>query len=107
MIQFSNKFKKPCFWSIFPILGAKKIFLENPALSRTTSYGFVATCQNLEKINNTIQRKRLDRQKDRRTDTLFYKTLPATVGGPKTQKRHLENPTKEKKAKNGTKDYQK
>ena len=48
---------------------------------------------------------RTEGQKDRQT--LFYRTLSATVGGPKTQKRHLENPTKEKKAKNGTKDYQK
>ena len=68
MTQFSNKFKKPCFWPIFPIFGAKKIFLENPALSHTTSYGFLASCQNLEKVNDTIQRKRTDRLKDRRTD---------------------------------------
>ena len=85
MTQFSNKFKKPCFWPIFPIFGTKKIFLENPALSRTTSYEFLATCQNLEKINLTIQRKRLDRRKDGRTEgqTLFYRTLPATAGGIK------------------------
>ena len=44
MTQFSNKFKKPCFW---PISGAKKIFLENLALSHTTPYGFLASCQNL------------------------------------------------------------
>ena len=52
------------FWSIFPILGAKKIFPENLALSRTTSYGFLAPCQNLEKTHDTIPRKRPDRQKD-------------------------------------------
>ena len=71
MTKFSNKFKKPCFW---PILGpfsqfwGEKIFLENPALSCTTSYGFLAPCENLEKVNNVIQRKHLDRQKDGRTD---------------------------------------
>ena len=95
MPQFSNKFKKLCFWPIFPILGAKKIFLESLALSRTTSYGFLAPCQNLEKVNDTIQRKRLDRCMEGRTNgwmdgwkegwkdgqTLFYKTLLATVGG--------------------------
>ena len=58
MTKFSNKFKKPYFWPIlgpiFPILGAKNIFLENPALSCTTSYGFLAPCQNLEKVNDTI-----------------------------------------------------
>ena len=43
MTKFSNKFKKTCFW---PILGpfsqflGQKIFLENLALSCTTSYGF-------------------------------------------------------------------
>ena len=80
MTKFSKKFKKPCFWPIFPIFGAKKTFQENPALSRTTSYE-----ENLEKVNDTIQRKRLDRLKDRRKDgqTLFHRTLPATAGGPK------------------------
>ena len=76
MTQFSNKFKKPCFWPIFPIFGAKKMFLENPAPSRTTSYGFLASCQNLEKVNDTIQRKCPDRWteggKDRRTDRPYF-----------------------------------
>ena len=68
MNKFSNTLKKPFlahFGSIFPILGAKKIFLENPALSCTPSYGFLASCQNLEKVNDTIQRKRTDRQDGR------------------------------------------
>ena len=88
MTQFPNKFKKPCFQPIFPIFGANKIFLENLVLSRTTSYGFLAPCQKLEKANDTIQRKHPDRQKDGRTErrkdgqTLFYWTLPATAGGP-------------------------
>ena len=56
------------FGSIFPIFGAKKNFLENPALSPTTSYGFLAPCQNLEKINDIIQRKCPERQKDGRTE---------------------------------------
>ena len=71
MTKFSNKFKKPCFWPIFPIFGAKKIFLENPALSRTTSYGFLAPCQNLEKVNDTIQRKHPDRQMEGWTDPIL------------------------------------
>ena len=85
MTKFSNKFKKPCFWPIFPIFGAKKIFLENPALSRTTSYGFLAPCQNLEKVNNTIQKKHPEETSGRWKDgqTLFYMTLPATARGPK------------------------
>ena len=66
MTQFPNKFKKSCFWPIFPTFGAKKNFLGNPALSHTTSCGFLAICQNLEKVNDTIQRKCLDRWKDGR-----------------------------------------
>ena len=52
------------FWSIFPSFGAKIVFLENLAPSRTTSYGFLEPCQDLEKTNNTIPRKRPDRRKD-------------------------------------------
>ena len=88
MTKFSNKLKKPCFW---PILGPfsqcleqKKNVQENSVLSRTTSYGFLAPCQNSEKVNDMIQRKRPDRRKDGWKDgqTLFYRTLAATAGGP-------------------------
>ena len=88
MTQFPNKFKKPYFWPIFPIFGAKNIFLENLALSHTTSYGFLAPCQNSEKVNDIIQRICPDRWKDRRTEerkdrqTLFYRTFAATAGDP-------------------------
>ena len=72
MTIFSNILKQPLFlahfWAIFPIFGGEKMLLENPALSRTTSYGFLASCQNFEKTNDTIPIKRLDRQKDGRTD---------------------------------------
>ena len=71
MTQFSNKFKKPCFWPISPIFGTKKMFLENPAVSCTTSYGLLAVCQNLEKVNNTIQRKYPDRRMEGRTDPIL------------------------------------
>ena len=46
---------KTHFWSIFPNLGAKNVFPENPALSRTTSYGFLALCQNSEKTIIQLQ----------------------------------------------------
>ena len=55
------------FWSIFPIFWQKK-FPENLALSRKTSYRFLATCQNLEKANYTISKKRLDRRKEGQKD---------------------------------------
>ena len=84
MTKFSNKFKRPCFWPILGLfsqfLAQKKfkIFLENLALSCTTSYGFLAPCQNLEKVNDTIQRKCPDRRKNEWKDG-----QKATTGGPK------------------------
>ena len=85
MTKFFTIFKRPCFWPTFPILGAKVFFLENPALSRTTSYWFLASCQNLEKTNDTIPRNRPDWWKDGRKDrqTLFHRTLQVNDGGPK------------------------
>ena len=48
---------------------AKEIFPEKPVQTRTTSYGFLALRQNLEKTNDTIfLGKRPHRRKDRRTD---------------------------------------
>ena len=56
----------------FSILGQKKkFFSENPALSRTTSYEFLAPCQISEKTNDTIPRKCLDRRTEGRTDTIL------------------------------------
>ena len=72
MTNFFNKFKKSCFWPIFGPFsnfgGKKKFFLENLALSRTTSYGFLAPCQNLDKSNDTIPRKHSDRKRNRGTE---------------------------------------
>ena len=50
-------------------------------MSRITSYGFVASCQNLEKTNDTFPRRRLDRRKD--GQTLFQRSLQADAGGSK------------------------
>ena len=87
--------KKPCFgpfWVYFPNFGGKKYFPENAALSRTTSHWILAPCQNVEKIKYTIPRKHPDRRKDGRKDgqTLFYRTLPAIDGGPKSTFKKLE-----------------
>ena len=103
MNKFSNKLKNPVFgpsWVHFPNFWGKKIFLENPALSCTTSYGLLAPCQNLEKVKDTIQRKCPDRwrdgEKDRRmggrTDRSLYRTLLATAGGPKTRSKLRKKP---------------
>ena len=66
MTNVFNKFKKPCFWPIFGPFShftfwGKKIFPENLALSCTTLYRLLAPCQNLEKNNETIPRKRQDK----------------------------------------------
>ena len=45
---------------------------QNPALSCTTSYCFLASCQNLEKTNDTIPGKCPDRRKDGRTDRSYF-----------------------------------
>ena len=95
MTKSFNKFKKPCFWPISQILGQKNLesLPENLALSRTTSYGFLALWQNSRKTNDIIPRKHLGRRMDERTkdgrtkdggggQTLFYRTLPVTAGVP-------------------------
>ena len=91
MPKIFNILKKPLFlthfWFIFPILGAKKFFLENPALSHTTSYGFLASYQNLEKTNDSIPSKHPNRWKERRTDgkvdrPYFIGPFQLTLGGP-------------------------
>ena len=66
--KFFNILKKLHFWFSFPIFWAKIFFLENLALSHKTSYGFLASCQNLEKTNDTIPRKRPDQWKDGQKD---------------------------------------
>ena len=58
------------FWTIFPIFGVKTFFLENLALSSTTSYEFLAPCQNLKETNDTIPRKRLDRRTEGQSDPI-------------------------------------
>ena len=80
MTKFFNKLKNTLFLahfcSIFLILGVNK--LENPA--GTTSSGFPAPCQNLEKTNDTIPRKRPDRRKNERTDGRTDR--PYSIGKP-------------------------
>ena len=72
MTKFFNKFLKPQIWPIFPIC----------ALSCTTSSGFLKPCQNLEKTNDPIPRKRLERRTVKRKDgqTLFCRVLQTNVG---------------------------
>ena len=75
MTKFSNKLEKPCYW---PILGEKNFFSENPALSCTTTYEFLAPCQISEKkcLENAWTEGRMEGQRD--GQTLFYRTFLAT-----------------------------
>ena len=82
------------FWSIFPISGAKNSFPENPAMSSTTSYGFLAPCRNLEKNNDIIPRKRPDRRKEGRTegrtDPISYDSSGYCLGSKKLNRQISE-----------------
>ena len=65
MTKFFKKFKKPCFWPIFDPFSqfwGQIFFLENPALSRTTSYWFLAPPQILEKTSDVIPGNLPDRR---------------------------------------------
>ena len=94
MTKFSNKLKKPFlahFRPFFTILGQKKLFPENPALSRTNLYEFLAPCQISEKTNDAIPRKRLDRRTDGRTERRTDPILQDTYGyhrGSKNENYH-------------------
>ena len=83
MPNFSINSKNPVFGTSlvhFANFWGKNIFSRNPALTSTTSYGFLAPYQNLEKTNDNIPRKQMEGWKD--GQTIFYRTLPATAGGP-------------------------
>ena len=87
MTKFLNKSKNLVFGPYlvhFPNFGGKKQIFWNIWLC-TTSYGFLAPCQNLEKTDDTIPRKHPERRTDGRKvrQTLFHRTLPATAGSPK------------------------
>ena len=74
MTKFFNIFKNTCFWPIFGPFSQfwkqKKKFLENPALPCTTSYGFLASSQNLEKTNDTIPSKHQEGRTEGQTDPI-------------------------------------
>ena len=54
------------------------------AYKKSASYGFLTPCLNLEKTNDLIPRKRLERRTDGWKDrqTLFHRTLLASAVGP-------------------------
>ena len=58
----SKNTKKQLLW--------QKIFRKNPAVTHNF-IRFLAPCQNLEKTNDQISRKRSDRLREVRTDTIL------------------------------------
>ena len=82
MTKFFFKFKKPYFWHISQLLGAKKFFQET-RLSCTTSNGFLVPCPNSEKSNlrNLISRNLRDIAGGKEGQSLYNRILMATAGG--------------------------
>ena len=86
MTQFSNKFKKPCFWPIFgplsPFLGQKDFFKKIRPCHAQQDMGPYHRAEFQKKIMSQSQE---NFETDGKMDgqTLFYRTLLATVGGPK------------------------
>ena len=82
--------KKPCFWPIFPIFGAKNFF---PRKSGSVVHNFIWVSSIMPKFRknwrneNNLTDRRTDVRMDGRTkgqkdrQTLFYMTLPATAEG--------------------------
>ena len=62
----------PIFWSIFTIFGAKIFFLQKIWQSHTTSYGFLAPCQNSEKMIKFQENAQTDELTDGRTDRPYF-----------------------------------
>ena len=75
--------KNPWFWPVFgpfsQFLGQKNFYGKSGSVP-TTSYGFLPSCQNLEKTKDIIPTKQI----------LFYRTLPATTGVPIKPHDHTE-----------------
>ena len=76
MTKFFNIFKNPVFGPFlahFPNFGGKKICLENPALSLTTSYGFLDHAKIWKKLMIQFQENaRTDGRTDGRTDRSYF-----------------------------------
>ena len=64
------------FWNMeknsFLFFRAMRIFLINPALSGTTSRGFLSSCRKVEKTNDQIPRKFQDRRTDVRIERPYF-----------------------------------
>ena len=95
MTKIFNKFKNPVltyFWSIFPIFWAKKKIFSEKFGSVTHNFICVSSTMPKCRTNKWYNYKKTPGQTEGRNDgqTLFYRILPATSGGP-ISKRLPEN----------------
>ena len=60
------------FWPIYPNFGAQIFFSGKSDSAKHNFIWFLAPCQNLEKINDAIPRKRLNRRKDGQKDRSYF-----------------------------------
>ena len=88
------------FGPFFSILGEKKFFVRK-SNSVTPNFIWISSTMPNFRKNDTIPRKYLDRRMDGRMkdgQTLFYRILPGTVRGPKTEwHKDIQMDTKSKK----------
>ena len=78
-----NTFKKPCFWPIFGPFSQfwGKKFFSGKSSSVTHNFIWVSSTMPKFRKNERYNSKKTPGQKD--GQTLFYRTLLATAGGPK------------------------
>ena len=85
MTKFLNTLKNPivAHYIHLPHLWDEKYFPKGPALSRTSSYRFLISRQNLQKTKDPIPLKRQVRWTGGGNDekTLFCRNLPVTTVG--------------------------
>ena len=73
MTNFLFKFKKPYFRPISQTIERKAFFLTTPVLSRTTSKGFLAACQNSEKSDDPIPTKKPEQTAGQKNIQTYFK----------------------------------
>ena len=89
MSKFSNKLKKPYFWSIFPIFGAKKFFRKSHFVTHNTTWA--SSTMHTGKNNEPIWGKLPEGRKNKRTkerkdgQSQIHRTLLTTTGNPKIE----------------------
>ena len=82
MTKFSNKFKKPCFGPFSPILGQKKFSWKIWLSHAQLHMGFQHHAKIQKKLMVQFKENAWTDEGQKDGQTLFYRTLSATAGGP-------------------------